>query len=53
MDANKIIEHLNRLVFFNGFTSEEKTEVTNFTKNFVQHREGSLIVRQDSNDPSL
>ena len=53
MDANKIIEHLNRLVFFNGFTSEEKTEVTNFTQNFVQHREGDLIVQQDSNDPSL
>ena len=53
MDTNKIIEHLNRLVFFNGFTSEEKTEVTNFTQNFVQHREGDLIVQQDSNDPSL
>ena len=53
MDANKIIEHLNRLVFFNGFTSEEKTEVTNFTQNFVQYREGDLIVQQDSNEPSL
>ena len=40
-------------LFFNGFTSEEKTEITNFTQNLVQHREGDLIVQQDSNDPSL
>jgi len=53
MESKEIIEHIDKLVFFKEFTSEEKANVTSFTQNFVLFRGGDLIIKQDSNDPSL
>ena len=53
MKSKEIIEHIDKLVFFKEFTSEEKANVTSFTQNFVLFRGGDLIIKQDSNDPSL
>ena len=47
MESQEIIEHVDELVFFKEFTSEEKAEVASFTQNFVFYREGDLIVQQD------
>ena len=53
MVSKEIIEHIDKLVFFKEFTSEEKANVSSFTQNFVLFRGGDLIIKQDSNDPSL
>ncbi|MZG54035.1 MAG: cyclic nucleotide-binding domain-containing protein [Nitrospinae bacterium] len=53
MDNLKGLMLIENLAFFDGFRSEEKVEVASVAQNFVQYRKESLIVKQDSNDPSL
>ena len=52
-DGSQIFEYIEKLAFFNDFTSEEKAEVASFTPNVISRREGNLIIQQGSNDPSL
>ncbi len=47
------LELIESLAFFDNFHSGEKAEVASFAQNFVQYRKESVIVQQDSNDPSL
>ncbi len=53
MNSRNIIECIDELEFFKDFSAEEKAEVASFSHNFVLFREDSVIVQQDSNDPSL
>ena len=45
MESKEIIEHIDKLVFFKEFTSEEKANITSFTQNFVLFREDDLIIK--------
>jgi len=53
MNSKETLENIDRLDFFKNFTTEEKNEIASFAYNFVLYREESLIVQQNSNDPSL
>jgi CRP-like cAMP-binding protein len=53
MNANQIIQHIDKLIFFDGFTSEEKVEIASFTENVVRYPKNHLIIQQGTIDPSL
>lgn len=53
MYTKQIIEVIDALIFFDEFTSDEKSEVLSYEQNFVFYQEGNMIVQQSSNDPSL
>jgi len=53
MNTCQIFEYIEKLAFFNDFTSEEKAEVSSFTQNVIGYPKGNLIIQQGSNDPSL
>ncbi len=53
MITSQIFDYIEKLAFFDGFTSEEKSEVVSFTQNVIGYPQGNLIIQQGSKDPSL